>query len=159
MTILLNCGTAFVLWWETSKCPISFIWPGTLNVTTPCSLTLCKEGEGDCGMDSECEGSLVCGQMNCANSTLKHCCTKTCLNDSDCLNQECNSDIVQCRLDSYSTDWSKCSPNSPCAHGEGDCDHPSDCDGTLLCGYENCAGGPTGMDCCTDDGNVNLRTL
>ena len=118
-----------------------------------CSLTLCKEGEGDCGMDSECEGSLVCGQMNCVNSTLRHCCTKTCNNDSDCFNQECNTDINQCRLDSYSTDWSKCRQDSPCADGEGDCDHNTDCEGTLLCGNDNCVSGPTGMDCCTDKGN------
>ena len=26
----------------------------------------CKEGEGSCDKDSECEGSLVCGTSNCA---------------------------------------------------------------------------------------------
>ena len=113
-----------------------------------CSITLCKEGEGDCGMDSECEGSLVCGHMNCANNTLRPCCTKTCNNDSDCLNQECNTDIDQCRLDSYSTDWSKCSQDSPCADGEGDCDEDSGCEGLLVCGIDNCANETPFMDCC-----------
>ena len=117
-------------------------------VTLYCSLTLCKEGEGGCSSDSECEGSLVCGSNNCANSTLQHCCTKTCSNDSDCLNLECNKDQSQCRLDSYSTNWSKCSQDSPCADGEGDCDDDTDCEGALLCGNDRCLSGPTSMDCC-----------
>ena len=120
----------------------------SVHVSTYCSLTLCKEGEGDCGMDSECEGSLVCGKMNCANSTLRHCCTKACNNDSDCFNQECNNDINQCRLDSYSTDWSKCSQDSPCADGKGDCDNDGECEGLLVCGNNKCLGGPSTMDCC-----------
>ena len=37
----------------------------------------CKEGEGDCDDDSECEGELVCGFNNCAwNSTFDDCCAK-----------------------------------------------------------------------------------
>ena len=48
---------------------------------------------------------------------------------------------------------STCSLNSPCSNGRGDCDHHTDCEGALLCGNDNCASGPTGMDCCTDDGN------
>ena len=116
-----------------------------------CSITLCKEGEGDCGMDSECEGSLVCGHMNCANNTLRPCCTKTCINDRDCLNQECITDTNQCRLDSYSTDWSKCSQASLCAEGEGDCDEDSECEGSLVCGTDNCADGSTFLDCCEQE--------
>jgi len=30
-------------------------------------------------------------------------------------------------------DWSCCSPSQPCAAGEGDCDHDSDCQGNLMC--------------------------
>ena len=44
-----------------------------------CSITPCLEGEGDCGADSECQGSLVCGSNNCANNTSTHCCMKTLL--------------------------------------------------------------------------------
>ena len=118
------------------------------TVIRPCSIALCQEGQGDCGLDSECAGLLVCGYMNCANSTLQHCCTKTCNDDIDCSHQECNSDINQCRLDSYSTDWSKCSQDSPCADGEGDCDNDEECDGSLVCGNDKCGGGPSTMDCC-----------
>ena len=112
----------------------------------------CLNGEGDCAMDSECEEPLVCGKMNCPNSTLQNCCTQTCNHDSDCTSGECNGENGQCRLNSDTNDWSKCSQDSPCADGEGDCDHHTDCEGTLLCGNDNCASGPTGMDCCTDDG-------
>ena len=112
--------------------------------------SLCTLGEGDCDNNAECEGSLVCGRENCASgSSGLDCCTMTCTNDTDCLNQECNIDFNYCHLDSYSTDWSKCSQGSPCANGDGDCDHDSDCDGKLICGNNNCEDGPTGMDCCT----------
>ena len=121
------------------------------SVERYCSLTTCQEGEGDCGEDSECEGSLVCGQMNCANNTATHCCTKTCHDDSECYNQECNTGVNQCRLDSYSTDWSLCSQASPCSDGQGDCDLDSECQGSLVCGSDNCLNGPTGMDCCRQE--------
>ena len=102
-------------------------------------------------MDSECEGSLVCGQMNCLNETSQYCCAKICSNDSDCLNQECNTDVGQCRLDSYNTDWSKCSQHSPCSAGEGDCDDDSDCEGSYVCGTDNCQNEQTYLDCCQRD--------
>ena len=44
--------------------------------------------------------------------------------------------------------WSLCSQGSPCIIGEGDCDGDAECVGSLLCGNDNCASGPTGMDCC-----------
>ena len=111
---------------------------------------ICKEGEGGCNSDLECEGSLVCGSNNCANGPYYYfdCCTRMCNNDMDCLNQECNTEKNQCRLDSYSTDWSLCSQESRCTVGEGDCDHDEDCDDSLICGTANCVNGPTGLDCC-----------
>ena len=122
--------------------------------TRHCSISVCKEGEGDCRLDSDCEGPLVCGQMNCANSTWQHCCTQSCHNDSDCtISGECDTESNQCRLNSDIIDWSWCSQDSPCADGEGDCDHHLDCEGALLCGIDNCASGPIGMDCCTDHSN------
>ena len=121
-----------------------------------CTKIPCGNGEGDCDNDTQCEAALVCGQLNCPNSSITDCCTHTCHNDSDCMNQECIIDINQCRLDSYSTDWSNCSHDSPCADGEGDCDHHTDCEESLLCGRDNCARGPTGMDCCTVDGNSKI---
>ena len=123
-----------------------------------CAITPCGEGQGDCDDDNECEGSLVCGQLNCVmNNTILDCCTSTCHDDSDCNNQECNVDINQCRLDSYSTAWSNCSQASPCAHGEGDCDHDNDCEGASTCGNDNCGSGPIGLDCCIDDTGRNNK--
>ena len=114
-----------------------------------CSKIPCDEGQGDCNDNTECEGSLVCGHMNCANSSITDCCTHTCNNDTDCTSGECNVETNQCRLNSNTIDWSKCGQGSKCADGEGDCDHHSDCEGYLLCGSDNCASGPMGMDCCT----------
>ena len=119
-----------------------------------CAKIPCGEGHGDCDHDNECEGSLVCGHLNCANSSITDCCTHTCSNDYDCISGECHVEHNQCRLNSNTIDWSKCSPDSPCTDNEGDCDHDTDCSEALICGTDNCANGPAGMDCCTyDEGN------
>merc|ERR1712080_707277 len=38
--------------------------------------TRCKEGDGDCNNDLECEGDLVCGKDNCAWGGSDDCCEK-----------------------------------------------------------------------------------
>ena len=109
----------------------------------------CQYGEGDCNDDAECAGLYVCGVDNCENGPRGvDCCTSTCHNDTDCVNQECNLNTSMCRLHSYSTDWSKCNQDSPCTNGDGDCDDHTDCEGALFCGNDNCAGLTIGMDCC-----------
>ena len=40
-----------------------------------CAKTPCGEGQGDCDDDEECEDSLVCGHLNCMNSTVTDCCS------------------------------------------------------------------------------------
>lgn len=106
----------------------------------------CPRGEGDCDEDSQCAGTLVCGTDNCESGPRDlDCCTSTCNNDSECVNQECDNDINLCRLDSYSTDWSKCHRDFPCDAGEGDCDDDRECKGFLVC-INKC--GPSNMDCC-----------
>ena len=117
-------------------------------VNSFCAKIPCGEGQGDCDDDSECEGSLVCGHVNCVNSSITDCCALTCNNHSDCLSGECNFKDNTCRYNSDTVDWSKCSQNTPCADGEGDCDHHNDCEGGLLCGTDNCATGQAGKDCC-----------
>ena len=110
----------------------------------------CTFGGGDCDEDWDCENTLICGNNNCASGVLNmDCCTTNCTNDLDCMNQECNIDLKQCRLDSYSTNWSRCNHELPCDAGEGDCDFHSDCKGSLICGNDNCAIGIPTMDCCT----------
>ena len=114
----------------------------------------CANGEGDCDDASDCVGSLVCGNDNCeAGPRGLDCCTSTCHNDSDCINQECNNGNNHCRLDSYSSDWSKCNHESQCAFGEGDCDDDSDCEGSFVCGTDNCVNGPPFLDCCENSEN------
>ena len=41
-----------------------------------CAKTPCGVGQGDCDDDTECKGSLVCGHMNCMNSTVTDCCAQ-----------------------------------------------------------------------------------
>ena len=82
------------------------------------------------------------------DSTITDCCTQSCNTDSDCVNQECNTESNGCRQDSYSTDWLKCSQDSPCNDGEGDCDNDGECEGSLVCGNNKCLNGPSTMDCC-----------
>ena len=130
--------------WGGFQLEYSTLTLSTCNQESPCTL-----GRGDCDNDGECEGSLVCGSENCASGySHLNCCTMTCANDSDCLNQECRSEVNQCSLDSYSTDWSLCNDNAPCLEGEGDCDENEDCIDSLLCGSNNCESGPRGLDCC-----------
>ena len=119
----------------------------------------CLGGQGDCDDDVECQGSLVCGTNNCASGPGLDCCTSTCHNDSGCMNQECNTDLNHCRLDSFSTAWSNCSLNSPCSEGEGDCDYDSECSGSLVCNDDSCTSGPLGMDCCGEliEGNAGQK--
>ena len=113
-----------------------------------CAKTPCGVGQGDCDDDTECEGSLVCGHLICMDSTITDCCTQSCNTDSDCVHQECNTEINGCRQDSYSPNWLRCSQDSPCNDGEGDCDNDGECEGLLVCGNDNCLGGPSTMDCC-----------
>ena len=127
---------------------------------TFCTGIICREGEGGCLLDSECNGSLVCGTDSCAiGPPGMGCCTNQCNGHSDCTSGECNAEHNQCRLNSDTIDWSRCSQGSTCADGEGDCDHDTDCEGALFCGNDNCGSGPKGMDCCTEDGKVNLKML
>ena len=39
-----------------------------------CAKTPCTVGQGDCDHDTECEGTLVCGHLNCLNITVTDCC-------------------------------------------------------------------------------------
>ena len=55
-------------------------WSGTFdeNTWSCCSVTnKCKEKEGDCDSDDQCEGNLICGFNNCQFDPLADCCTKT----------------------------------------------------------------------------------
>ena len=117
---------------------------------TLCTGIICREGEGGCRSDSECDGSLLCGTDNCAiGPPGMGCCTNQCNGHSDCTSGECNAEH-NCLLNSDTVDWSRCSQDSPCADGEGDCDNDGECEGLLVCGKPNdkCSNGPSTMDCC-----------
>ena len=76
---------------------------------------LCKEGEGDCNHDRDCQGLLVCGKDNCGGSGglwdgTDDCCEK------------------------------KCTEDHPCRVGEGPCEVDTDCEnhGWTKCGNNKC---------------------
>ena len=59
---------------------VSCDWSGTFdeNTWSCCSVTnKCKEKEGDCDSNDQCEGDLICGFNNCQNNfdPLADCCT------------------------------------------------------------------------------------
>jgi len=121
----------------------------------------CQAGQGDCDYDSDCAGSLVCGNDNCQNfhpgaEALADCCitpgvtttTTTTASPSTCTGQP--------------TDWDCCSSSSPCQAGQGDCDYDSDCVGSLVCGNDNCQNFHPGAeplaDCCITPGVTTTTT-
>jgi len=95
---------------------------------------LCSSGQGDCDLDAECDGTLVCGNNNCQDFD------STVASGKDC-----------CR-DAF--DWNHCSTDNLCGEGQGDCDSDAECDGTLVCGNNNChyfaSDVASGKDCCRD---------
>ena len=123
----------------------------------------CYEGGGDCDRDSDCIGSLKCGNNNCRNefssdgsnwSSAADCCfgmytilyvLNTCSrkmpqiwNPNEGFDHIVTSDIAEDCKGSPSTDWNCCSDAFPCMLGGGDCDDDSQCAGNLVCGSDNC---------------------
>ena len=122
----------------------------------------CNVGGGDCDRDSDCLGSLKCGNDNCRNdfstegsnwSAIADCCygkfsyfmyfptpnfhcswcTKMMI-----MTKFLNLDFGADCQGTPSTDWNCCSDAFPCLSGGGDCDEDSQCDGDLVCGSDNC---------------------
>jgi len=96
----------------------------------------CYHGEGDCDSHSDCAPGHYCGDNSwCSNSFDLE-------SEADCCyEQECDgSDAAM--------DCCYADRDPKCGEGEGDCDTNDDCDGDLVCGYNNCAGGASGSDCC-----------
>ena len=72
----------------------------------------------------------------------------SCTTDIDCLTEMvCDGRKNYCRLKSDNSDSSLCL-GIACREGEGGCRSDSECDGSLVCGTDNCAFGPSNMDCC-----------
>ena len=82
-----------------------------------------------------------------------------CTTDIDCSpGMICDGSKSYCRLKSDNTDGTLCA-GIICREGEGGCRSDSECDGSLVCGTDNCAIGTPGMACCSGDGNVYLKKL
>merc|ERR1711936_395533 len=94
----------------------------------------CPEGEGDCEIDDDCNGTLVCGNNNCKQfGNFFHqkddCCVKPNISSTEPF-QRCKGRNFLPRP--------CCTPESPCPEGEGDCEIDNDCAGNLVCGNNNC---------------------
>jgi len=94
----------------------------------------CPEGEGDCEIDNDCSGNLVCGNNNCKQfGTFFHekddCCVKPKVTSAE--------PFQRCKGRNF---FPKpcCTPQNPCPEGEGDCEIDNDCSGELVCGNNNC---------------------
>ena len=80
----------------------------------------CIVGQGDCDRDAECDGTLVCGTNNC--------------------NSDFDAGVASgkdCCRENRVFDWNWCSI-APCGEGKGDCDKDDHCEGSLVCGTDNC---------------------
>jgi len=97
----------------------------------------CIEGEGDCEVDNECTGNLVCGNNNCKSfGSFFH------EKDDCCIKPEVTKTVQpisgkRCRGRNFDKGRC-CTAGSPCIECEGDCDVDNDCNGNLVCGNNNC---------------------
>lgn len=105
----------------------------------------CGYGEGDCDVDDECAGELVCGKNNCLRlgTTFKKgsdCCELPRFEGFGNLNCEPANLPTWLSSDEEKNDLLKecCSEERPCGFGQGDCDNDSECEGSLTCGNDNC---------------------
>ena len=103
----------------------------------------CNEGEGDCDGPGDggqhdghagCKGDLVCGSNNCLQfgeyyHPKDDCCERPSAPASS--NPPSSPRAVVARAQS-------CSVFRPCGEGQADCDHDGDCQGSLVCGNNNC---------------------
>eukprot|EP00092_Neocalanus_flemingeri_P005011 GFUD01005388.1.p1 GENE.GFUD01005388.1~~GFUD01005388.1.p1 ORF type:complete len:490 (-),score=75.79 GFUD01005388.1:64-1533(-) len=105
---------------------------------------VCSLGQGDCDSDSQCSGSLVCGNNNCRD-----------FHPNAQSNADCCIAATAAGTGSNS-DWSYCSTSNMCSLQQGDCDSDSQCSGSLVCGDNNCRDfHPTAQplaDCCVASG-------
>ena len=98
-----------------------------------CTCNQCSENEGDCDLDEECQGDLVCGSNNCLES------------------HGFDSEIDCCTTKAVVGDENFCTSENQCGVDEGDCDTHDECQDGLRCGSNNCPdslGFHYEFDCC-----------
>ena len=108
-----------------------------------------SSGEGVCNSDSDCLGSLVCGEDNCWGRgfhSSDDCCQRVwwCGGADDCCTQgrKCGAGGTPQMFQLFSL--------TTISAGQGDCDSDLDCLAGLVCGRDNCrgAGFDSTDDCC-----------
>jgi len=100
----------------------------------------CKEGEGDCDSDRECELGLKCIQDAGKNYDVD-------FNVDVCLGKSLEK---KCYHHGRRYDWTYCSKECPCKEGEGDCDSDKECEPGLRCvhGVGRNYGASSNVDVC-----------
>ena len=75
--------------------------------------------------------------------------------NSDCSNGlVCDGILRHCRVKSNNTDNTFCAEGGIlCTVGEGGCKTNLECQGSLICGTDNCPDGTSNMDCCSGKEN------
>ena len=73
-----------------------------------------------------------------------------CTINIDCSNGYICDGNLFCRIKSNNTDYTYCTKGGIlCKEGEGGCNLDSECEGTLVCGTNNCPTGPSDLNCCS----------
>jgi len=133
-------------------------------------LNPCVAGEGDCDLDSQCVGALICGRDNGENfgfpTGLDVCVPSACTNrvldvavgetQIDCGGQ-CGTVCAPPVCPPPAGNPGDCSTDCVCGEGEGDCDTDAECDPGLVCGQNigSNFGYGGGSDVCVDPTCVN----
>ena len=72
----------------------------------------------------------------------------------------CDGNLAFCRMKSNNTDYTYCAKEGIlCKEGEGGCNSDSQCEGSLVCGTNNCPSGPNDLDCCSGKENRTFLAL
>lgn len=117
----------------------------------------CDQGEGDCDSDSQCTGTLVCGNNNGPKFGMPGkwdvCVPAHCVDgvfSGDETGTDCGGSCGMCPPSGNNGDANFCSNGPLCNTGEGDCDNDAECAGALVCGNNNGKkfGLPTRWDVC-----------
>ena len=96
----------------------------------------CKQGQGDCNSDEDCEGDLRCGRSG-------YSCGAGFKDNMSC----CVAPICDGSMRPFHDD--DCCGHIRCEEGEGHCKNDDQCAGDLVCGKDNCpAPFYSHQDCC-----------
>ena len=143
--------------------------PNTIDIASTCTGTprencctpyrQCKNGEGGCEADIECEGFLKCGDKGSCGNVDKSGNLRCCETNNLALTQyDCSyrslffpPRTIWNSMGHSANGWSCCTKENKCDWFQGDCDKDEECKDGLVCGSNNCQTGmgiDVRIDCC-----------